>query len=177
MEDIVVAIQQLSQKTCLDYLQVWVPILLSLVAVTISICTARKQNRIALFEKRISVLSIAEMLICYAESINDVDVKNHKILFSIYNSAFGTSITSINSESATAFYYSLKQIEKDLLMANYLFGKEEAKQLEDICGLLNDFMTSIFSGKPDGQIKTAFCSACLSFDAALLKGMEKKVKL
>ena len=45
MEDIVKAIEKLAKKDIIDYLLVIVPIAISIVAIVISIATARKQNR------------------------------------------------------------------------------------------------------------------------------------
>jgi uncharacterized membrane protein len=58
MEDIVKAIEKLAEKDIIDYLLVIVPIAISVVAVVISIATAKKQNKIALFEKRYKVTII-----------------------------------------------------------------------------------------------------------------------
>lgn len=52
MRELIEAIEKLSQKGWVDYLIIIVPILLSVVAVWISLATAHKQNKIALLEKR-----------------------------------------------------------------------------------------------------------------------------
>ena len=52
MEELVKAIEKLAEKDLIDYLLVIVPILVSIVAIFISIATAKKQNKIALFERR-----------------------------------------------------------------------------------------------------------------------------
>ena len=49
MEEIVSAIEKLSQKTWVDYLLISVPIAISVVAILISVRISNKQNKIALF--------------------------------------------------------------------------------------------------------------------------------
>ena len=56
MEDIVNAIEKLAEKTWVDYALIGAPIILSIVAIGITIYVARKQNKIALFEKRYNCL-------------------------------------------------------------------------------------------------------------------------
>ena len=56
MEGLVEAIEKLAEKDLIDYLLVIVPIVVSVVAIYISIATARKQNKIALFERRYNCL-------------------------------------------------------------------------------------------------------------------------
>ena len=55
MEELVKAIEKLSEKDAVDYLLIIVPILISLVAIFISVAIAIRQNKIAMFELRYSV--------------------------------------------------------------------------------------------------------------------------
>lgn len=52
MDKLIPILEQMAQKTWVDYFAVSAPIVLSVVAIYISISTTRKQNKIALFEKR-----------------------------------------------------------------------------------------------------------------------------
>ena len=56
MDELVKAIEKLAEKDIIDYLIIFVPIAISLVTIVISIRTAQKQNKIALFEKRYNCL-------------------------------------------------------------------------------------------------------------------------
>lgn len=71
MEDIVKAIEHLAEKTWVDYALVVVPILISLLAVVISIATARKQSKmqnnsfsLELYEKRWEVYESIDKILC-----------------------------------------------------------------------------------------------------------------
>ena len=50
MDELIHVIEKLSQKDWVDYLLIIIPILVSLVAIVISVATVQKQNRIALFK-------------------------------------------------------------------------------------------------------------------------------
>jgi len=56
IQELIEAIEKLSQKGWVDYLIIIVPILLSVIAVWISLATAHKQNKIALFDMRYRAL-------------------------------------------------------------------------------------------------------------------------
>ena len=71
MEDIVKAIEHLAEKTWVDYALVVVPILISLLAVVISIVTARKQSKMQndgfcfqLYERRWGVYESIDKILC-----------------------------------------------------------------------------------------------------------------
>lgn len=57
MQDLVNAIQALGVHDWVDYLAVFAPLVLSAVAIGISISTEKKQNRIALFNKRLTIIN------------------------------------------------------------------------------------------------------------------------
>lgn len=55
MEELVVAINNLSNKTFVDYLIAFAPIVISIVAICVSISATREQNKISLLEKRLEI--------------------------------------------------------------------------------------------------------------------------
>ena len=63
MESIVEAIEKISQKNMVDYFIAIVPIALSLVAIYISIDSTKKQNKIALLDKRLAIYTDLKMCI------------------------------------------------------------------------------------------------------------------
>lgn len=67
MEELIIAIEKLSNKTVLDYFIAFVPLILSIVAIYISIDSTRKQNKIALLDKRIEIYN--NLKICLSEVI------------------------------------------------------------------------------------------------------------
>lgn len=71
MQDLVNAIHDLAVHDWVDYCAVFAPLILSAVAVLISIHTARKQNKIALFEKRYECYSSIKKFTSFADGIKD----------------------------------------------------------------------------------------------------------
>ena len=49
MEELIKAVESISEKNWIDYGLIFVPILISILAVVISVLTAKKQNKIAGF--------------------------------------------------------------------------------------------------------------------------------
>ena len=68
MDDRVKAIEKLADKDIVDYLLVIVPIVVSIVAIYISIATARKQNKIALFERRYNCLFQIKTVLAFSKT-------------------------------------------------------------------------------------------------------------
>ncbi len=80
MGELIQAINNLSQTSWLDICAVVAPIILSVVAIIISINTARKQNKIALYQERIKYLDELKFFISKIE-INEVPL-TEKFFFS-----------------------------------------------------------------------------------------------
>ena len=63
MDELILAVESLSQKNCFDYFVAIAPLLLSLVAICISIYSTINQNKIALLDKRIRIYTNLKMCI------------------------------------------------------------------------------------------------------------------
>ena len=74
-------------KTTIDYLLVVIPIVVSVVAIVISLQATRQQNRIALFEKRFSVFCCLQKCAAFDRLLEDA--KNPHDAYVAYCSAFG----------------------------------------------------------------------------------------
>ena len=61
--------QVIVQRDWFDYLATGVTLLLSVVAVAIAVSTAKRQNKIALFDKRFSVITTLMQIIEFSKSI------------------------------------------------------------------------------------------------------------
>ena len=114
MEDIVKAIEKLSEKNIVDYLLIIIPILISIFALIVSIQTTRKQNKLQndvfcfeLFERRLHTYDALKRIICRAIEHGEVtridlnefliEKKDVPFLFGddiceIYNSIYTTMV-------------------------------------------------------------------------------------
>ena len=73
MDELIQAIEKISQKDWVDYLIIIVPIMLSVIAVWISLATASKQNKIALFDMRYKALKHFQKIIEFCYVIMSLD--------------------------------------------------------------------------------------------------------
>ena len=117
MEELIEAVEALSQKTIFDYLVVIVPIFISIVAIYISISIANRQNKIALSEKRLEILSVVKLILCFSKSISCIQtnhLENRENIIVAYTSVFGIDIsTNENAEfSANSVFRSVNKIER-----------------------------------------------------------------
>ena len=73
MDELIQAIEKISQKDWVDYLIIIVPIMLSVIAVWISLATAHKQNKIALFDMRYKALEHFRKIYQFRDVIVHID--------------------------------------------------------------------------------------------------------
>ena len=80
MSDVVNAVSILGKRDIIDYIAIFSPIVLSVIAACIAICTSKKQNRIALFDKRFVSITDISLLIkrwnYFANSILEYNTKD-----------------------------------------------------------------------------------------------------
>ena len=69
LAELIIAVQSLQQRDLWDYFAIIAPLVLSVVAVWISISTAKKQNKIALFEMRYKTVSVLCFLLPVAKEV------------------------------------------------------------------------------------------------------------
>lgn len=69
MDELILAINNLSNKTWFDYFVAIAPLVLSIVAIYISIDSTRKQNKIALLDKRLAIYT--DLKICISNVISE----------------------------------------------------------------------------------------------------------
>ena len=101
-----------------EYLIVIIPIAISSLALIISICTARKQNKIALFEKRYN---------CYTDIIKLISVMKR-------------TVTITDDEiSSRGFSHSHQFKDEDVLIYKFLFNQNTYKQILNISEISKEF--------------------------------------
>lgn len=145
------AIYSLGQRDFWDYLAVAAPLVLSAVAIGISIATAKKQNQIALFEIRHKVLYTINSFLLFGESIGSYCCD--EAIVDTFISIFGTNIDipihdPIDSTcKAVARIY---ELERDFSAARFVFPKEDFRLVEKIISMERDYIGQVIE---DGMIK------------------------
>lgn len=151
MDELIHAIEKLSQKDWVDYLLIIIPILVSLVAIVISVATARKQNRIALFKMRYKALMQIKSILRFEKETHNVD--SPKAILFIYDMIYGTNIREYkNKDSVVALIKGGQQekvIEEDISVLYFLTSKKE----NALFGAMYTAFAEIVVAAVDGEIK------------------------
>ena len=175
MEDIVKAIEKLAEKDIIDYLLVIVPIAISVVAVVISIATAKKQNKIALFEKRYNCLFQIKTILNFADTIKDADGKT---ILGLYDAFWGTNIYHLKGDrQIIEAKCHFEIIKKDIEQANFLFNYKFSVSTTDIAKAFHAVLFDAIQDKYLEKSKNDFSTICDKFTEKDFKKIQKKVKL
>lgn len=193
-DELIAVISALSEKSFFDYLISIGPIVLSIVAIFISIYTTAKQNKIALFDKRCYVLEIIKRIILFSELVDPAEnryISDEKqfgkpyaltqksyITCETYNSIFGTNFDykKIDEEKFSLFT-SLYAIEKNLMMAEYLFYPGINALLSEIHDTMSDYIINAMFQEDSSSYKKQFREKCLEFNTKWLPKLEKKTRI
>lgn len=150
MDELISAIEKISQKDWVDYLLIIIPILVSLVAIVISIATARKQNRIALFKMRYKGLMQINSMFRFEEGIYNVD--SPEVILAIYDMIYGTNIRGDkNEDSVLALMKAAQQeksIEEDISVLYFLTSEND----NALFGVMYTSFAEIVIAAVDGEV-------------------------
>lgn len=191
---LIAAISALSEKNAFDYIIAIGPILLSVIAIVISICTTRKQNKIALFEKRCCVLDtirriifLSKIVVTLEESyISTEEQRGQQFAISqksyqmceSYNSTFGTKLNYKDKNSGILSMLESKyNVERELMQAKYLFCPEIDTLLLEMSKTMVGYMIDIISQKDTGLSKKEFCEKGSEFETEWLPKLEEKTRI
>ena len=176
MEDIVKAIEKLAEKTWVDYALVVVPIFISMFALGISIATAIKQNKIALFERRYNCLFQIKTVLNFADTIKED--ANDKIILALYDAFWGTNISKLSGDNRIiAAKCHFEVIKKDVEQAIFLFNHKFDVVPIDILKSFHVVLFDAMKGDSLEESKNDFFSKCDKFAERDFEKLRKKVKL
>ena len=176
MEELIVVVEKLGERDIVDYLIAFMPIVLSVIAIVISIHTTKKQNDIALFEKRYKVLAHVRSIIKFDESIHDCN--DPKLILSLFDAYYGTNLSKISIYDgillSTSFFSNMKN---EVLMGKFLFGVDYDEEITLIIENLRKVVGKALSNKIDEDIQANLHAECLFFAKETLQKMNSKMKL
>lgn len=134
------AVRQLAVKNAWDYSIAIAPILLSAIAIIISISVAHQQNKIALFDKRFE--AFAEIQKCLAFERLLSNAKNPQIAYDAFCAAYGCneSIECLQHGWATQKYI---PIERTLMQSCFLFNCIDENIISNVCKSLLSVLLKI----------------------------------
>lgn len=177
MEDLIKAIEKLAEKDIIDYLIIIVPIAISVIAIIISIATAKKQNKIALFERRYSCLFQIKMILNFADTIQDQDIEG-KIILGLYDSFWGTNIYHLKGDKQIIEAKShLEILKKEVEQVGFLFNYKCSISPTDIIKAFNGVLFDAMMDKDLKESIDKFYSLCTDFTEKDFKKLQKEIKL
>lgn len=176
MEDIVKAIEKLSQQTWVDYLLISVPIAISIVAIIISIAAARKQNRIALFEMRYKALLQIKTILSFEDIAYRED--SPQAILRAFDMFYGTDIRS--EDEIVALMVSAQQmkiIEQDIASVSFLLNKKRQGIFDQLLGDFSQVIIDAIKKRITTESKENFHSVCLILKNEVLEKIMRKIKV
>lgn len=174
MEELVKAIEKLSEKDAVDYLLIIVPILISLVAIFISVAIAIRQNKIAMFELRYRALATIMKVISFGITFNYTN--NPRVILESFNSCFSTSISSVDKVAALVdIRRNLDNMEEKVAVISDILKPEDKKILKKAFAKLSSIMEDVVTGNVDATEIEDFKVLCILLEQITAKKLSKKI--
>ena len=169
MYQIAAAVRALGTRDWFDYLSVIAPLVLSVVAIAISLFVAHKQNRIALFTIRHdAIVDIRTILLFESKICDDLDNKLIKVF---YDGAFGTDVTNkCEKDAVVQIFATTTRLEKSALV-KILVPRKDLSQVHDVIISMQQMMLGVVADEAATIEKAEFHKAC----DILLNGSYKKL--
>lgn len=176
MEEIVSAIEKLSQKTWVDYLLISVPIAISVVAIVISVRISNKQNKIALFNCRYNAVLQAKTLMELEKIIYQEN--SSKLILAAFDMFFETNICSQDTLIALMqAAHKIKSVQQDIGCLIFIVDKKHQSALLKLFDPLSTLISSAINGVVDVDAKEDFHSVCATLDDKFFENLMKKIKI
>ena len=156
-------------KTIIDYLLVVIPIVVSVVAIVISLQATRQQNRIALFEKRFSVFCCLQKCAAFDSLLEEA--KNPHDAYVAYCSAFGIEQVSLALDDGWAMM-EYRRIEEKLMQGYLLFDFIDDESTKKVCVTLLPVLESIEKRVDISTLKELYHAQMSYFYKAIPKAQD-----
>lgn len=163
-------------RLILDYALVIVPILVSCVAIVISLTISKKQNKIAMFQIRYTAIFQMQTILNFTKGLEGTN--NPKIVLRLFDSLWGTNGTKTSYEDNLIQYRSkLEKIKNDILQFELAFKYKCKTDPNDIvCALHLVIMDAIAENNDSSNVKTLI-DLCNSFYENDYKKLARKTKI
>lgn len=174
MDELIVAIEELSQKNIIDYLLIIVPIIISLVAIFISIATAKRQNNIAMFELRYKALATIKRVLGFKVVFYVAD--NPRVIVESFNASFDACIDTKDKVKAhISARQTLNAMEESILALSEVLDNSDKKILEKTFAMLSKLIGNAVEGKSDSQNIKDFKTLCLCLEKITVEKLTRKI--
>ncbi len=176
MYQVAAAVRAMGTRDWFDYLSVLAPLVLSAVAIWISISTAVKQNKIALFNLRYEAIHSLALILSYSKMI--VGIEKANVAQYLFNANFACEIKYDDKLMALhQTYVELRKVEKSVLVIEYLFSTKDMEEIQELFTLLRNFMERLVENEVNSEWRDKLCAACEAFEKGTYKELSEKTKL
>lgn len=181
LTELITTVQCLQQRDLWDYFAIVAPLVLSVVAVWISISTAKKQNKIALFEMRYKVVSVLCFLLPVAKEV--VDPKEKEIdYWTILATAMDTYKMSATDSAAETDYSKLDSFYTHLTFeagrVGCLFAEKDTKQIMNFLEEFHGFISLVCKDEVTTESRDRLSKAFLSLEKSkIMNKLDAYLKL
>lgn len=176
MKELIEAIYSLGQKDVFDYLIATTPIILSLIAIITSIHSVKKQNAIALFEKRYKIISHIKSILRFDEAVYDCN--DAKLIICLFDAFLGSDLLHMSANDRIIKSSSiLSGIKNDILMGKFLFKIEYENEIVLILEDVRKIIGNASSNNIVQDTQKELHSRCLSFANKDFTKMMKEIKI
>jgi len=160
MNDLIQKWMGVPLQDMVDFLIILSPIILSAVAIYISIATARKQNRISLFEKRYIVITQINAIITFAAGVRNCDSPN--IICGLFDTYFDSNICSYSGEDRILNAVARTRKVRDIVFqSKFLFqSKYTDESITKIVMLLTAVVVDASANRVAPNKIEDFCQEC-----------------
>ena len=176
MDELIEAINSGSGNSFIDYLLIILPIVLSFVAICISISVAKKQNDIAMFELRYQGYITLNNILDFGESLSIV--KQPNIVIKSFNMYFSTDIDSDNTVDALiSSGRQIRMIQKEVgILCGGLYSKDK-DAVNKAVSLLSSIINDAIEGNMETNKIKVFRGICSYIRNNTLPQVAKKIEI
>lgn len=178
MEQLIEAIYSLGKRDWFDYLSIAAPLILSVIAIWISVSTARKQNKIALFDIKCEALHVISLILSFGEDLKERRDKEDIVgLFGVCFSAFvgkkeGASLDEVREDIAH-----LNNIDRVITAAKYVFPKKSILDIEKIWEMEQEYICEVIKAGTNEVQQNRIVDRCTKYRKRYYTELKKRVRL
>lgn len=183
--ELIEAIRELGETSPLDILSVAASLGAVWAAIWVPKKIAKKQDAIALFEKRFDCYNTIQKLLACATQLENV--KTNKQVQTAFRIYLEQPEEIIKDESRTVFALQLKQKEVIIVSGAFLFSEYNVELLQRIINTGMSLIFSVVSIDKDSsklllsgeatELKNQYCQLCKEFEDKYIEPMEKELAL
>ena len=181
LAELIIAVQSLQQRDLWDYFAIIAPLVLSVVAVWISISTAKKQNKIALFEMRYKTVSVLCFLLSVAKEVvnqKDKEIDDWTTLamaMNTYKMSTAEASVEVDYSKLDSFY---THLTFEAGKVNCLFAEKETKQITDFLEEFHTFVSLVCKNKVTDESREKLKNTVLLLEKSkIMKKLDVSLKL